>query len=277
MRAILRFFARFRFLLFFLLLEAAAVVLTIRHNYYHQAAFFNSSNAVAGGFYQRLNNFTAYLDLRRVNDSLVNYVSTLQGSLPQNQFSDSSTFAALQLDSTASQRYFYTGAHVINNTIEFRNNYLTLDKGSLAGIKARTAVMASNGIVGIVKDVSPHFSTVISLLNKNARISVRMKKTGTTGTVLWSGGSFRYADLIEIPEHIDVKVGDTVLTSPYSSIFPDGLFIGTIAEVNLPEGSSMYEIRVKLGADFKQLNYVWVIEDRLISERDTLESKLSYD
>lgn len=277
MRAILRFFARFRFLLFFLLLEAIAVVLTIRHNYYHQAAFFNSSNAIAGGFYQKLNNFTAYLDLRRVNDSLVNYVATLQAQLPQNQFADSSTFAALQLDTLTSQRYFYTGARVINNTVSFRNNYLTLDKGSLAGIKPRTAVMANNGIVGIVKDVSPHFSTVISLLNKNARISARLKKSGTAGTVLWSGGSFRFADLIEIPEHVEVAVGDTILTSPYSSIFPDGLFIGTVAEINLPEGSSMYEISVKLGADFKQLNYVWIIEDRLIKERDTLESSLSYD
>lgn len=153
-------------MLFFLLLEAIAVVLTIRHNYYHQAAFFNSSNAVAGGFYQKLSNFTAYLDLRQVNDSLVNYVATLQSSLPQNQASDSSTFLPLLIDTTISQRYFYTGARVINNTIEFRNNYLTLDKGSLAGIKARTAVMTSSGIVGIVKDVSPHFSTVISVLNK---------------------------------------------------------------------------------------------------------------
>jgi len=277
MRAILQFFTRFRFLLFFLLLEAIAVVLTIRHNYYHQAAFFNSSNAVAGGFYQRLNNFTAYLDLRRVNDSLVNYVSTLQATLPQNQFSDSSTFLPLPMDTTVSQRYFFTGARVINNTIEFRNNYLTLDKGSLAGIKTRTAVMTTNGIVGIVKDVSPHFSTVISILNKNARISVRLKTSGTAGTVLWSGGNYRYADLIEIPEHIDVKPGDTLLTSPYSSIFPDGLFIGTIDEVYLPEGSSMYEIKIKLGADFKQLNYVWVVEDRLVGERDSLESSLTYD
>jgi len=277
MRAILRFFARFRFLLFFLVLEALAVVLTIRHNYYHQAAFFNSSNAISGGFYQKLNNFTAYLDLRRVNDSLVTYVSNLQSTLPQNQFSDSSSFAPLTIDSTVAQRYFFTGARVINNTIEFRNNYLTLDKGSLAGIKPRTAVMTTNGVVGIVKDVSLHFSTVISLLNKNARISARLKKSGTAGTVLWSGGSFRSADLIEIPEHVEVEVGDSILTSPYSSIFPDGLFIGTISEVRLPEGSSMYEIKVKLGANFKQINYVWVIEDRMIGERDTLESSLTYD
>jgi len=263
--------------LFFLLLEAIALVLTIQHNYYHQAAFFNSSNAMAGGFYQKLNNFTAYLDLRRVNDSLVSYVATLQASLPENQISDSSTFAPLTFDSTVSQRYFYTGARVINNTIEFRNNYLTLDKGSLAGIKPRTAVMATNGIVGIVKDVSPHFSTVISVLNKNARISARLKKSGTAGTVLWSGGNFRYADLIEIPEHIEVKVGDTLLTSPYSSIFPDGLFIGTVSEVVLPEGNSMYEIKIKLGANFKKLNYVWVIEDRYVPERDSLESNLTYD
>ncbi len=277
MRAILRFFARFRLLLFFLLLEGIALVLTVQNNQYHQAVFLNSSNAVSGSFYSEINEFSEYLRLKQVNDSLVAYVETLQAMLPANQSLDTSSFYPLLTDSIVSQRYFYTGAKVINNTVDFRNNYLTLNKGSLNGIKARSAVISSKGIVGIIKDVSPRFSTVISLLNKNARISARLKKSGTAGTVLWPGGNYRYADLIEIPEHVEVKVGDTILTSPYSSIFPDGLFIGTIAEIELPEGGSMYQLRVKLGADFKQLSYVWVVEDRFVAERDSLESKLNYE
>lgn len=277
MRAILRFFARFKLLIVFLLLEGAAVVLIIQNNKYHQAAFFNSSNAVAGNFYTRLNNFTAYTKLGEVNDSLVNYISRLHAQLPTNQLVDTSNLFPLPIDSSALQRYYYTGTKVINNTVAFRNNYLTLDKGSLAGIKARSAVVSPLGIVGIVKDVSPHFSTVISVLNKNARISARLKSTGTAGTVLWSGGNYREADLIEIPEHVDVKVGETVLTSPYSSIFPDGLYIGRVSEINLPAGSSTYEIKLSLGVDFKKLNYVWVVEDHLRNERDSLESQLTYE
>lgn len=277
MRAIIRFFTRFRLLLLFLVLETAAVVLTVQNNRYHQSALFNTSNSISGAFYGRITEFRNFVRLRQINDSLVVHIESLQAELPQNRFVDSSTFAPLPLDSTSNQRYFYTGAKVINSTVTFRNNYLTLNKGSLAGIKPRSAVVSPKGIIGIVKDVSPHFSTVISLLNKNARISARLKRSGTAGTVLWTGGNYRFADLIEIPEHVEVKKGDSVLTSPYSSIFPDGLFIGTVEEVELPSGSSMYEIRIRLAADYRRLNYVWVVEDRLGAERDSLESSLTYE
>jgi rod shape-determining protein MreC len=125
--------------------------------------------------------------------------------------------------------------------------------------------------------VSAIFSTVISVHNKNARISAKLKKSGTTGTIVWEGVNYRVASLIEIPIHVDVAVGDTVSTSQYSNIFPENIYIGKVKSIQKTEGSSTYQIKIKLGTDYQRLSFVDVIGDKIQAERDSLEGGLLYD
>lgn len=276
MSTIIKFLYKLRLFFLFLLLETVAVVLTVSNNAYHQAAFFNSSNFVSGEFYRQIAEVRYFLNLRSVNDSLANENALLQSKIAAFQ-SDSNEIDWKIADSTSRiARYSFKAARVINNTTSFRNNFLTLGKGSLDGIKPRMAVIGQHGVVGIVKDVSPHFSTVISVLNKNARISAKHLKSATTGTVVWEGGNYRVAQLLEIPVHIDLKKGDSIVTSPYSNIFPENIFIGKIVKVEKPEGASTYNVTIRLGTDYKRLAFVQVVENSLQTERDSIESRLNY-
>jgi rod shape-determining protein MreC len=276
MRAIIRFLYGLRLVFLFLLLETIAVVLIIKQNAYHRASFFNSSNAVSGRFYAKIADANYYLSLRQVNDSLAAEISRLQNQLPRFQRVDSSNW--LVSDSTSfTPTYTFTPARVVNNTIGYRSNFLTLDKGTLAGIEPRMAVVGMNGIVGIVKDVSEHYATVISVLNKNTRISAKHSISGATGTVVWNGLNYRKAQLIEIPTHIDLAEGDSVTTSAFSNIFPENLHIGRIVSIEKPEGSSTYMVDIELGTDYNRLSFVQVIGNRLQAERDSLEGGLIYE
>ena len=277
MRAILRFLFGLRLIFLFVALETIAVVLIIRQNTFHRASFFNSSNAVAGKLYTNVENVRYFFSLRTINDSLAAENSQLRSQLAANYFDQGSTW--LLSDSLALNipRYTYTPAKVINSTIGYRSNYLVLDKGSNAGIEPRMAVVSPNGIVGIVKDVSENFATVISVLNKNARISAKLLSSGTTGTVIWEGSNYRMASLIEIPIHVEVTVGDTVSTSQYSNIFPENIFIGSVKEVQKKEGLSTYQIKIQLGTDYQRLGFVDVVGNKIQAERDSLEGGLIYD
>ena len=175
-------------------------------------------------------------------------------------------------DSTGLQQYEYISARVINNSVTRVNNYITLDKGSMQGIRPEMAVMGSNGVVGIVKDVSEHFSTVISLLHSSTKISSKIKKNDYFGSTVWDGDSPQFARLLDIPSHAQVTVGDTIVTSSYSGIFTRDIFVGTVSELGTT-GESFKEIKLRLSTDFQKLSYVYVVRNLMKSERDTLEAK----
>lgn len=273
MGTIIRFLFKLRLFFLFLLLETIAVVLTVQQSAYHQAAFFNSSNAVTAGIYKKMADISYFVSLRTVNDSLAAENSKLLTALYQDTIAgrDSSSIV------TNNTQIDFQSARVVNSTTAFRNNYLTLNQGANQGVRPRMAVISSSGIVGIVKDVSDNYATAISLLNKNARISAQHAKSGTAGTVIWTGGSYRHAQLIEIPIHVSIKVGDSITTSSYSNIFPEGIFIGKVSKVEKIDGASTYEIKIKLGTDYKRLAFVHLVNHHGQAERDTLESQLNYD
>ncbi|MDP2187878.1 MAG: rod shape-determining protein MreC [Sphingobacteriaceae bacterium] len=277
MRAILRFLFGLRLIFLFIALETLAIVLIVRQNAYHRASFFNSSNAFAGKLYTQVADVRYFLSLKSINDSLAAENSRLLAQLPQNREIETATWLINDSSALGSPRYTYTSAKVVNNTIGYRNNYITLNKGINAGIEPRMAVIGPNGIVGIVKDVSANFSTVISVLNKNARISAKLLKSETTGTIVWEGSNYRVAKLIEIPIHIEVAIGDTVATSQYSNIFPENIFIGSVKDIQKTEGSSTYQIDVLLGTDYQRLSFVNIVGNKMQAERDSLERQLSYD
>jgi len=175
-----------------------------------------------------------------------------------------------QSDTLHQQHYFYTSAKVINQTVNKQHNFLTLNKGSNVGIRPEMGVISADGVIGIVVNVSKKFSTVISLLNLDFRVSAKLAKNNYFGSLHWDGKDYRKVKLDEIPYHIDVNRGDTVITSGYSSIFPEGIVIGTVSNSEV-KGGNFYEIEVDLSVDFKSLAFVDVISNLHREEQKVLE------
>ena len=262
---------KYNFFIVFLLLEVVSGILLVRNSTYQRAAVISTSNELVGKIYTAYSNVTDYLVLGETNRILSAENARLRRA-DSVSFYDPS-FRVLRVNDTIGlQQYEYISARVVNNSVSRVNNYITLDKGSLQGIQPEMAVMGSNGVVGIVKDVSEHFSTVISLLHSGTKISSKIKKNDYFGSSVWDGENPQIAKLLDIPSHAQVKVGDTIVTSSYSGIFPRDILVGVVSEIGT-SGESFKEIKLKLATDFQKLSYVYVVRNLLKSERDTLEAK----
>jgi len=262
---------KYNFFIVFLLLEVISGILLVRNSTYQRAAVISTSNELVGKIYTAYSNVTDYLVLGETNRILSAENARLRRA-DSVSFYDPS-FRVLRVNDTIGlQQYEYISARVVNNSVSRVNNYITLDKGSLQGIQPEMAVMGSNGVVGIVKDVSEHFSTVISLLHSSTKISSKIKKNDYFGSSVWDGENPQIAKLLDIPSHAQVKVGDTIVTSSYSGIFPRDILVGVVSEIGT-SGESFKEIKLKLATDFQKLSYVYVVRNLLKSERDTLEAK----
>ena len=249
------------------------LLLIVNNNNYHKTVFLNSNEAISGDIYNKVSTFSDYIRLSKINDQLSSENTSLHNLLFKNYKSsiDSSSFYK---DTIFKQQYVYRSAKVINNSINKQRNYITLNKGRLQGIKPEMGVIANNSVVGIVKSVSDNYSTVISLLNSRLKISARIKKNNHHGSLYWDGKDYRRARLIEIPSHVNIKIGDTITTSSFSSIFPEGLLLGVADEILPATGGNFREVIVLLSNDFNQLSYVDVISDLLKNERVELEKEV---
>jgi len=276
MRNFIRFLLRHHFIFLFLIIEIVSLVLVLNYNAYQSSVFLSSSNTLTGGFYNRYNNAREYLMLRRINEDLARENAFLRGQLPES-FRASKDYFNLVYDSLSQQQYVYRAARVINNSVNKHFNYITLNKGQKHGIEREMAVISSKGVVGIVNNVSENYSTVISVLNTRLKISAKLEETGYFGALEWDGQTFDHAVLNEIPRHATVNVGDLVETSGYSAIFPEGILIGTVQEVENNEGESFYTIKVKLSVDFKDLAFVEVIGNAMREEQVELEKQTEDD
>lgn len=276
MRNFIRFILKHHFVLLFLIIEIVSLVLMLNYNAYQRSVFLSSSNSVTGGMYQRYSNAREYLMLRRINEDLARENAFLRGRLPES-FRASKDYFNLVFDSLSQQQYIYRAARVINNSVNKHFNYITLNKGRKHGIEEEMGVISSKGVVGIVKNVSDNFSTVISILNTRLKISSKLEETGYFGSLEWDGKSFDKALLNGIPRHATVNIGDLVKTSGYSAIFPEGILIGTVQDVGLDEGASFYDITVKLSVDFKNLAFVEVIGNSMRKEQVELEKEAEDD
>ncbi len=271
MRNFLLFIYRHNFTFLFLILEIVSFYLLINHNSYQRATWLSSSNKVSGNIYNSYSNATQYLMLQQINEELAKENAYLRSQMPAS-FKDSKDYFSLVYDKLNKRQYTYRSARVINNSVNKHFNYITINKGSLNGIEKEMGVISAKGVVGIIKDVSEHYSSVISLLNTRLKISAKLKGKGFFGALGWDGDDYRYAWLNEIPIHASVSVGDLVVTSGYSAIFPEGILIGTVEEVEKDKGESFYRIKVKLSVDFKDLSFVEVISNNMRDEQLDLES-----
>lgn len=275
MRSLLRFLLKNYAFLLFLFLEIVSLVLVFNYNSFQKSKFLNSSNYVSASLYNSVSSILEYFDLARVNKVLAQENAYLRTRLElQNENlevnTDSFHVGYAESDST----YRFTPAKIINNSVNKQQNYITINKGSKHGIKRDQGILSSQGIVGVITNVTESYASGLSLLNPRWSVSAKLKNSGYYGSLSWDGEDYQIADLLEIPFHVKLAVGDTVVTSGYSSIFPEGLTIGIIDSYHQPTGENYYEIKVRLSTNFKAIRYVEVIENRKKDEQENLEKTM---
>lgn len=262
---------RNNFTLLFLLLFSLSVYLVVLNNNFQQVAFLNSTNRVTASVLSAVNSVNSYLNLREKNADLAGENAILKSKLPEN-FYDLKINTITANDTLLRQQYTYLEARVVSNSVNRRSNYLTLDKGSIHGVKKDMGVISSRGVVGIVKDVSPRYCTVMSLLHKNSRVSTRFSKNHYFGSLVWEGMNSREATLLDIARHVKFSKGDTLVTTTYSAIFPEGIMVGTVQGSEVRKGDNFFRITVFLSVNFNNLSHVYIVNNLLKEEQQTLEA-----
>lgn len=268
MQRILLFLYSIRAFLLFITLEAIAVWLIVSYNSPQGAVFFNSSNRFAGSFLNTKDDFTTYFTLGKTNEELAQQNAQLMQQLAMMKPEKDSLH--IPLDSALEVTYAFRAAKVINNSINLRANYITLNKGAESGIKEGMGVFNADGIIGRVRGVTAHYASVISLLHTDLLISSKIKSVDVIGSTQWDGRDSQYAKLIYVPRHVKATKGDTVVTSGYNAVFPEGILVGTIDSVSTGSEPNYLDIRIKLAANFSTLSYVYLVENNREPELDSL-------
>ena len=271
MERLLNFVYQYRALFTFLVLEIFCAWLIVENNQYQSMKFFNSSSRMAASIISLSNGVREYFSLRDINTDLANENVGLRKKLEQRNQGLYSLKMRELVDSAMINRFDYVSAKVVNNSTGFSKNFITIDKGRDDGIETGMAVISAKGAVGKVKSVSEHFSVLISILNIDEQVSSVIRSLGYFGTTQWDGVDPRMVELRYIPRHVKLHAGDTVVTSGYNAVFPEGSVVGVIKEVNLKEETPFYNIKVELAQDFGNLTYVEVIKSNLKQEKDSLE------
>jgi len=262
MQQIVNFIIRNKSFLLFLILFSFSVLFTIQNHSYHKSKFVNSANFLSGGIYNSVNSISQYFDLKSHNLLLQeenNRLKSIVFNTDQNL--DSSYSDNLKYTST----YKLTPAIIIKNNYTFSNNILLIDKGQRDSIQQDFGVITSKGILGIVDHTSNKYATVLSILNTKSKISAQLKKTNHFGTLSWNGKSPEIVQLGDIPSKAILGIGDTIMTSGRSAIFPKGIPIGVIAGFKLDAAEDFHEINVTLFNDMTNIEHVHIIQniDRL--------------
>lgn len=278
MRNLLNFLLKYNYWFLFILLEVISFALLFRFNSYQGSTFFTSSNRMAGAVYDIANNVTGYFHLRTINDELVQKNVELELQLEALRVAltevtaDSSGIERMKQD--ALQGYDIFKASVINNSVTHANNYITIDKGNADGIRSEMGVVNGSGVVGIVYLTSAHYSIVIPVLNSKSSISCKIKSSDYFGFLKWDGGASEYAYVKDMPRHSLFSLGDTIVTSGHSAVFPSGIPVGTVDDIADSHDGLSYLLRVKLFTDFARLNDVRVIAQKGQEEQLELEKQI---
>jgi len=268
MQQILFFFIRNKNFLLFCALFTLSLALTINSHSYHKNKFVNSANFLSGGLYSAKSNVTDYFDLDDENKKLVEENIRLREQLEIFKWNATD----LKIDSSSIvAKYTFVPARVINNSYSKTNNLLTLNKGARQNLKIDMGVISSKGIVGIINKVSNNYATVQSILNTNSEINAKLKNSDHFGSLVWDMEKPNVVQLIEIPRLTPIAVGDTIITGGRSTIFPEGIAIGTIKDFELSRDESSFKLNVDLFNDMTNLGQVYVIENKEKEEIKALE------
>jgi rod shape-determining protein MreC len=268
MQRIFLFLYKIRAFLLFVALEAVAIWLIASNNSQQGSAIFNSSNRIVGNVLSTQTDILEYFSLASVNKGLVEKNAALLTELESLRKPADSAYIAL--DSALEASFSFFGAKVINNSLNLTQNHLTINKGSIQGIKPGMGVFNEEGVIGRVKDVSRNYSTIISLLHSELLISSKIKTNDVFGSTKWDGVDPAFAKLMYVPRHVVVKEGDLVVTSGYNAVFPEGIPIGTVTEVKPGTDTNYLDITIKLSTDFSRISYVYLVENLQKGELDSL-------
>lgn len=268
MQQIINFVLRNKTFLLFLLLFVLSLSLTIQSHSYHKSKFISSTNFLSGGIYNATQNLKAYFKLRERNKILIDENNQLKSILYNYKALEDSKPL---MDSSFNKSFEFNTATVIKNSYSNTKNYLTLDKGSNDGMKMDLGVITSKGIVGIIDNLSPNYSRVISILNTKSRINAQLKASSHIGSLIWNTKSVEFVQLIDISKFAPIKIGDTIITGGQSSIFPQGIPIGTIDNFELDISGDTYTIDIKLFNDMTDIGHVYVITNTDSDEIKSLQ------
>lgn len=271
MWSLFRYLYRHHVVILFLFLEIIGFILIFSYNSFQRAGFINSSVYITGKIYDRYSSITDYFNLSIVNRQLSEENARLRESLLAQARNEDSTGTIQYIRNDSVRNFQFIPARVINNSVNRQHNFITLNKGARHGIRPDMGVLTPQGVAGVVSHVSDSYSVVISMLNLRWNVSAKLKRNNYFGSLTWDGKDYRYALLNEIPFHVDLMEGDTIVTSGFSSIFPEGMPLGIIESYKKEGGDNFYQIRVRLSVDFKSVTYVEVIDNRKRPEIEALE------
>ncbi len=266
MQNLIQFLLRTGALFLFIGLELICFSLIIRKNDHQRQLYFQYSSSLTGKVSAQFQSFIDYWSLREVSDSLLNENARLRHLLYQ---SSGATIDTLPGDST--RLYRIISARVIKNSVNARNNYLVLDKGSDSGVRSGMGVLHDKGPVGIVIATSRRFAKVLSILHSEAMISAAIKRNNYFGSLVWRSNNPEKMRLEAVPKHADLRIGDTIVTSGQSVVFPRDLVIGVVDTFWIERGSSFYSIDVTLDLDISRINHAYVADYTWAAELDSLD------
>ena len=277
MRNLINFLLKYNYWFLFVILEVASFVLLFRFNNYQQSAYFTSANTVVGAVYEVSGGISSYFHLKSVNEDLLDrnmlleeQINNLEKALKERQLD---SIAVNSIRKMPQKDYQLFKARVIKNSLNLADNYITLDKGSSSGIHSEMGVVDGHGIVGLVYETSPSYSVVISVLNSKSNISCKIVGSDYFGYLKWEHGDSRYAYLKDLPRHAEFNLGDTVVTSGFSTVFPEGIMVGTVDDMSDSHDGLSYLLKIKLATDFGKLSDVRVIARNGQQEQKELENK----
>jgi rod shape-determining protein MreC len=266
---------RYFHLFIFLILQVFAIILIYNNSSYQHFVISTAMQGVTGPVQKFANFFYRQFYFSSENSSLMQQnMELLKEKENMFIFSEDTVYSVFTGENKNKRRmYDIITAHVVFNTINKINNYIIIDKGKKDGVVADMAVLSPNGVVGVVSDVSENFSTVISLLNPNSRVSVKIMPINQIGTVVWVDADPSVAQVIDIPQHLMVAVGDSVVTSGHSYVYPKDILVGTVIEKYDNPNNTFLTIKIRLATDFRNLHNVYLISNLYKSELDTLKTK----
>jgi len=255
MRNLFVFLWKYHFFVLFLVLEAVSLFFLFNSYSYHRSLKYSVVNDISGNMFSAFSSISAYFSLKKDNEILAEENVRLRNLI--NLSFDSADSNYTYKDSI----YQFISAKIVSTSVNKPNNFMLIDKGEQDGIEKEMGVISSNGIAGIVIGTSDNYSIVMSMLHQNTRISGRLKKGDQLVNLIWQGNDYKYSDVIDIPSHILLQKGDTVITSGNSLIFPEGILVGTIVEQEQNESEELSRARLKFFTDFNSLRYVYVVKN----------------
>lgn len=272
MKDIIKLILKYHFTIVFILLEIIAFSLVIVHNNYQRSVFSGHIISVFSSISSIYTNVYDFCCLQTTNQELIAENIQLKNEIEElrAQYKQCNVDSLWKKTDSTMVDYLYYPAKIVNASFNKTKNYITLNKGTVDGLKVEMAVSSKDGVIGVIDKISRHYSKVIPLINTNLRVSAKIKKNGYYGSLQWNGDDYRYSYLNDIPFHVNVEIGDTIVTSGFSTIFPEGELIGFVESVN-KETANFLSVKVKLATDFQKISDVYIIAHTKREEQQLLE------